>query len=155
MKHLSSQQKALLFLVSKQTWTPPLCASDPLIFIENRLEMTKLWPQSKGGQELKRRNHWTLQRPILKHSKNSLYVALLRYEFKDDLKNFRWCSCSILTRLKWIKMLWDLKVRGGSKGKKKKKRIVFCKLKSFIFDLAIFSLILFLSMSEMIYRAMR
>jgi hypothetical protein len=43
-------------------------------------------PQNKRGQTLKKTiYHWTLQRPILKHPKSSLYVALLQLEFQDDL----------------------------------------------------------------------
>ncbi len=48
----NNQGKALLLMVSKQNLKPPLGTCNKLRTIENRLEMRKLWPQSKGGQKL-------------------------------------------------------------------------------------------------------
>jgi hypothetical protein len=42
-------------------------------------------PQSRGGQELEKQTTETLQRPILEHSKNFLYVAMMLLEVQNDL----------------------------------------------------------------------
>ncbi len=92
IEHLSVQgrpdprEELCCFWCPNRTWTPLLGASDTLIIVKNGLEMTKLWPpQSKGAQELKKPNLWTLQSPVPEHSKNPFYVALLLLEFQDDL----------------------------------------------------------------------
>jgi hypothetical protein len=56
--------------------------------------------QSKGGQKLRKINHSTLQRPILKHPESYFYVVFLLLKFRNDLYNFRWRFYSILNRLK-------------------------------------------------------
>jgi hypothetical protein len=54
-----------------------------LTIVENGLEMRKLWhPKIKG---VKKANHQTLEKPIPKQPKNSLYVASLLLKFKDYL----------------------------------------------------------------------
>jgi len=37
------------------------------------------------GSTTQKKNHQMLQKPIPKHSKNSLYVVLMLLEVKDDL----------------------------------------------------------------------
>jgi hypothetical protein len=49
------------------------------------LEMRKLWPPKVKGVKNSKKQTKTLQRPVLKHPKSSLYVVLLLLELKDDL----------------------------------------------------------------------
>ncbi len=67
------------FQSPNKTWTPPFSAFDSLTIVENKLEMIKLWPPKvKGVKNSKKTNHQTLPQFIPKHSKNSLYIALLQ-----------------------------------------------------------------------------
>jgi hypothetical protein len=49
--------------------------------------LKKLWPhsQNKGDQELKKNKPPNIAKPVLDHSKNSLYVTLLFVRVEDDL----------------------------------------------------------------------
>jgi len=70
--------------VSKQNWNPSSSSSDTITIVKNGLEMRKLQPpKNKGGQKLKKNKPPNTKKA--KHPKNTLYVALLLLEFKDDL----------------------------------------------------------------------
>jgi hypothetical protein len=110
--------------------------------------------QSKGGQELKKQTTkhykcWDSWTP----KQNSLYDALLLLEFKDDLKNFRWCSYSTLNRLKWIrnKKIIRFESMRGPKKRRKNKKNTFWKLE--ILLLLLFSIIFFIFTSKKNSRA--
>jgi hypothetical protein len=57
--------------------------------VKNKIKFKKLCPPKVQGSKTKKPNHQTLQKLVLEHLKNSLYVALLLLEFKDDLYNLR------------------------------------------------------------------
>jgi hypothetical protein len=84
-------------------------------------------PQSEEGQKLKKKNHWKLQRPIIKHPKISFYVVLLLLDFKCH-------SYNTLNCLKWKrnKKIMRFESRRGPKRRKKEKK-TFCNLESLFF----------------------
>jgi len=73
------------FWCPNQTWTPPIEASGKPTIVKNGIELIKIQSPKVEGSKTQKKNHWTLQRPVIEHPKNSLYVALLLLELQDDL----------------------------------------------------------------------
>jgi hypothetical protein len=122
------------FWCPNKTWILHLSASNAPRIVKNGLQMTKLWPPKVKGVKNSKKNHWKLQRLILKHPKSSFYVALFLLDLEDDLKNFKFHSYSTLNGLKWIrnKKVMRFESRRGLKRKKNEKK-TFCNLESLCF----------------------
>jgi hypothetical protein len=72
--------------VLKKNLNPLIGVCGALKIVKDRSELRKLQaPKVKGGQELKKNKPLNVTKPVLNHSKNSLYVAMLLIELKDDL----------------------------------------------------------------------
>ncbi len=108
-EHLSAQGRLdrrgglCCFWCPNQTWAPPIKASGALIIVKNEIELRKIWSPKVEGSKTQKNNGWTLQRSIIKHPKNSLYVVLLLLEFQDELWKSRWCANNTWNHLKWTK----------------------------------------------------
>ncbi len=58
-----------MFLVCKQTWTPPPAASEALNFFENILEMRRLLPPKVGGSRTQKSGPQNITKLVLENPK--------------------------------------------------------------------------------------
>jgi len=81
----NSQGRVLLILVSKQTWSLPLGASNIIRIVKNGLEMRKLWsPKVKGVRNSKKTiEHYEGQ--FLNTQKVPFMLVFLQFKYQHDL----------------------------------------------------------------------
>jgi hypothetical protein len=75
-----------------RTWAPALDASQTLKIIEMDEKWESYHPPKYVGLGIQKCWPQNITKPVPKHPKKNLDIALLLLEFKDDLYNLRWCS---------------------------------------------------------------